>query len=317
MNITKKQKFIYTIWLALVIFNCLLYALIGNSCFYVWDFSSVINYTLVISYPWLIAALTSKDRKAWTRFLLILAFEMVLRSILLYLHTGDVMDSFWDFTIVIGGIYRLVLLFYIVMAFMVRKDVVVKSVQAKCNGGKVTSSGNSDVKKQNQWVKNQKKKQEQKSRLDFEPVEQEVVTTNYNRTLKMDLEQAPIVSEAVKQEAVKGDFVKEEVVTTDFVKTENVPNNAVTGESKEIKEKLDINLCSEDDFLSLPGMSLLSAKRAVELRETQGDYKSIDDFVARNAIKPHFMVRMESMIMVTEKQVKNVETPRRGRMLDL
>lgn len=82
--------------------------------------------------------------------------------------------------------------------------------------------------------------------------------------------------------------------------------------------KIDVNQCNEADFITLPGMSLVSAKRAVENREQNGDYESFDDFVARNGIKPHFMIQMESLVLVkknSEDRISN--TPKRGRMLDL
>ena len=309
-----------TVWFWSVIISCAGFLMMGAyevSRYYGFEIVQILLHMLVLTIPWLIAAFFLKNRKAWIRFLVVLAIEIAYGAMMIAFSDGVFSARItWNAVKYVAFFHRIALVIYILLATKVRGEMAEKRLGIK-SGGNITSysAGNESAK---QWINNQKKKQEQRPKLDFEPVEhEEVIKTNYNRTLKMDLEQAPIVSEAVKQEAVKDEFVKEEAVTVDFVKTENVPNNAVTGESKEIKEKLDINLCSEDDFLSLPGMSLLSAKRAVELRETQGDYKSIDDFVARNAIKPHFMVRMESMIMVTEKQVKNAETPRRGRMLDL
>lgn len=83
-------------------------------------------------------------------------------------------------------------------------------------------------------------------------------------------------------------------------------------------EKLDINKCSESDFITLPGMSLSLAKKAVENREQNGNYESFDDFVARNGIKPHFMVQMEDRIMVVKKEeLKSTESIKRSRTLDL
>lgn len=81
---------------------------------------------------------------------------------------------------------------------------------------------------------------------------------------------------------------------------------------------LDINKCTETEFMTLPGMSLLSARKAVEERETKGEYRSFDDFVNRNEIKPHFMVQMMPLVTVTEiKKSANQERVKKGRMLDL
>lgn len=81
---------------------------------------------------------------------------------------------------------------------------------------------------------------------------------------------------------------------------------------------LDINRCTEAEFMTLPGMSILSARKAVEEREIKGEYRSFDDFVNRNEIKPHFMVQMIPLVNVTEtKEGVKPEKVKKGRKLDL
>lgn len=120
---------------------------------------------------------------------------------------------------------------------------------------------------------------------------------------------------APAEEPVKNEEARSVTKKSESVRQETAEPKPV---KKEPAEKLDINTCSEEDFLTLPGMSLSLAKRAVEIRDTQGEYRSVDDFVARNGIKPHFMVQMESRVYVKEKvEKKTSESPKRGRMLDL
>lgn len=121
-----------------------------------------------------------------------------------------------------------------------------------------------------------------------------------------------IVKEKIQREEVEKEEVKLKEIAKpkEDIKTE--PQNA------EKTVLLDINECNEAEFMTLPGMSLLSAKKAVEERETKGSYRSFDDFVSRNEIKPHFMVQMKPLVTVTEIKenvVSNKE--KKARMLDL
>ena len=76
--------------------------------------------------------------------------------------------------------------------------------------------------------------------------------------------------------------------------------------------------CSEEEFVLLPGMSLASAKAAVENREENGAYLSLDDFVQRNRIKPHFMLQMEPIIVIGDMpEKKDKPSNSKGRTLDL
>lgn len=86
--------------------------------------------------------------------------------------------------------------------------------------------------------------------------------------------------------------------------------------------KIDVNRCTADDLLALPGMSPASAAAAVESRTAQGPYLSEDDFIQRNSIKPHFAVKILRQIQVSapaapaaaEAQDKH---PAKRRSLDL
>ena len=82
-------------------------------------------------------------------------------------------------------------------------------------------------------------------------------------------------------------------------------------------DKIDINTCTEKDYLRLPGMNIAAAKKAIQNRMEHGAYLSVDDFVQRNQIKPHFMIQMEPMINVGEIQVEENRNVKKGRMLDL
>lgn len=279
MKITKMQNFLYSGWVYLVVlWNGLLILGMNVTTFLYGDMIVDVLFAMMLSVPWLIAAITSRDRKAWIRFLAILSADIAINALMHFFAVGMLDNEFLNSPLVsiVSGIQKLFYIGLIVCAIRLREEIVEKCVLARLGQKADTTVDAAQRKQQSQWVKKQKEKQANKPKLDFDEV--------------MPTEEAVKTEEPVKQEPMK----------------------------QEKAERLDINVCGEEDFLTLPGMSLSSAKRAVELRDTQGDYRSVDDFVARNGIKPHFMVQMESRIYVKEKVEKmSPETPRRGRMLDL
>lgn len=118
-----------------------------------------------------------------------------------------------------------------------------------------------------------------------------------------------------KKEEIQKMRARNQVSTDAVEKTEKIQS------SKTIEtgiKKVDINNCSQEDFLTLPGMSLILAKKAVENREEQGMYQSLDDFVQRNNIKPHFMLQMQEMIEIgTGLDEQENPVVKKGRALDL
>ena len=81
--------------------------------------------------------------------------------------------------------------------------------------------------------------------------------------------------------------------------------------------KLNVNSCSADDLLSLPGMSISSAQAAVASRAEQGPYRSPDDFIQRNQIKPHFAVQILQQIETPASAAEQPKMPTKRRSLDL
>lgn len=80
---------------------------------------------------------------------------------------------------------------------------------------------------------------------------------------------------------------------------------------------LNINTCSEEELIALPGLNIIDAKRTISLREQNGDFESIEDFIAALHIKPHIAAPLYDYITV-EPSVK--VTPRRtsySRKIDL
>lgn len=281
MEITKKQNFIYSIWVILI----LIWGIVQLLSITAYSFLSWTNVEIMAIF-WLIPVLTSRHKKAWIRFLSVLSLFIAVTAIIRYIYTIEGLNflELSGLHLVIKGLH----LAFMIWAVCVRKQVVEQSVLAKMGVKAETPVNKTKGQKKaaGEWVKSQQKKQSAK-RLDLDDVAIENMT-----------------EEAVESKIDKNVSVPHEEKDTAFAE-------------QPVSAKLDINKCSADEFLTLPGMSLISAKRAVGLRETQGDYQSVDDFVARNAIKPHFMVQMEPLITVTEKKDGQTPVVPRRRTLDI
>lgn len=79
---------------------------------------------------------------------------------------------------------------------------------------------------------------------------------------------------------------------------------------------IDINQCTEQELMQLPGITIVDAKRAVEKRETQGRFKSVDEFVSYLHVKPHFAVKIFEMATASYVSIEETKKPAR-RKLDL
>lgn len=69
---------------------------------------------------------------------------------------------------------------------------------------------------------------------------------------------------------------------------------------------LDINTCTREDFMTLPGFSVAQASRAMAYRRENGGFSSADEFIDELKIKPHFAVQILPRITVSRQ-----EEPRR------
>lgn len=78
-------------------------------------------------------------------------------------------------------------------------------------------------------------------------------------------------------------------------------------------DMLDINSASQEEIADLPGLTLIDAKKAVDYRNANGGFNSLDEFYNAINIKPHIMLRIEGMIFVGRVQHtdKSANTGRR------
>ena len=64
-------------------------------------------------------------------------------------------------------------------------------------------------------------------------------------------------------------------------------------ESAEASDGLvNINTCTQEELMKLPGVSVAMAMKAIAYREEHGGFETVDAFVDFLALKPHFAVQI-------------------------
>lgn len=59
---------------------------------------------------------------------------------------------------------------------------------------------------------------------------------------------------------------------------------------------IDVNTASEEELLKLPGITVFAVKKAINFRENQRLFASVDDFIEVLEIKPHFAKNLRNYI---------------------
>ena len=81
---------------------------------------------------------------------------------------------------------------------------------------------------------------------------------------------------------------------------------------------IDINTCGESDFVSLPGVSIVMAKRAISYRKEHNGFSSKEEFFDTIQLKPHFMVQIQEMVECKPLNKQTIPNDKgTGRKLDL
>lgn len=103
-----------------------------------------------------------------------------------------------------------------------------------------------------------------------------------------------------------------------FASTSPVPPSPQKLSASKVQEsKINLNDCSEQELASLPGVGVVIAKRAVEIREQTGGFASVQDFNQRLGLMPHFAVQIEKLVFVTAIQSKILPPEDGGRVIDI
>ena len=73
----------------------------------------------------------------------------------------------------------------------------------------------------------------------------------------------------------------------------DIPATPVASAAK-AETSIDINSCTTEELMTLPGIGIVQAKQAMEYRTQHGGFRSVDEFIDVLMIKPHFAVQILS-----------------------
>ena len=65
--------------------------------------------------------------------------------------------------------------------------------------------------------------------------------------------------------------------------------------------KYNVNTITEEEIASLPGLTVVDAKRAIQYRKEHNGFKNVDEFFDAINIKPHIMVKIQNKLYVEKK----------------
>ena len=104
---------------------------------------------------------------------------------------------------------------------------------------------------------------------------------------------------------------------------QGIPNTAeaVKSEKRIVtennREKLDINNASEVELTSLPGVSIVLAKKLIKRRDEIGGFKTVEEVFSFLKLKPHMQQQLEQKICVNKMLGKAEIRLNRERSIDL
>ncbi|MFR8004102.1 MAG: ComEA family DNA-binding protein [Hydrogeniiclostridium sp.] len=288
-------------WAAIVVFA--FFALIGllgiTSSVYTFSSFSLIGFVPLIL--WLILGALARSKRIWAFF-----FGTLSIYVLLFVLTNST-NSYENNTFLTTVIY------ICIQAYM-----IFPCVYCIVRFRKLAATFAYAFSPQAKQMKKQKK-------LDL--WEEEIKKSAPSQAAQSPKAQPADIKEAVSQILQKQDTVAEasnqpnasKISAAPPARAESLPQTPSVPLSEENKPagKLDVNSCSADDLLSLPGMSISSAQAAVASRAEQGPYRSPDDFIQRNQIKPHFAVQILQQIETPASAADQPKMPTKRRSLDL
>ena len=82
---------------------------------------------------------------------------------------------------------------------------------------------------------------------------------------------------------------------------------------------IDINSCSAEKLTELPGVTLILAKKAINYRQENNSFTSVDEFYRVVGLKPHFIARIGNKIICNKMEdvAQTNDGSQIGRQLDL
>lgn len=105
--------------------------------------------------------------------------------------------------------------------------------------------------------------------------------------------------------------------TSSYIESDSSTLMPVSAPSVPSHLPLNINTCSEEELAALPGLNIIDVKKTISLREQNGDFGSIEEFITALHIKPHIAAPLYDYITV-QPSIKVVpQSTARTRKIDL
>lgn len=88
---------------------------------------------------------------------------------------------------------------------------------------------------------------------------------------------------------------------------------------KENVVKINVNAAEASEISLLPGINIVSAKKIIEYRNKNGNFKSVEDFLSVAKVKEHFILKVKEMIEIGEAKDydPSADDYEKGRIVDL
>ena len=136
---------------------------------------------------------------------------------------------------------------------------------------------------------------------------------------KAEAEKAKAEAEKAKAEVEKAKIEFERKKEEELRKKNNFfrENGNVNGSNKTEIKQVDVNSCSEKELSMIPGIGLILAKKAMGIRESQGLFRSVDDFIEKTGIRYENIENVKKYLLCSNSKEKFSDDSRRhGRRVD-
>jgi|GEM_PF-2073691 len=108
--------------------------------------------------------------------------------------------------------------------------------------------------------------------------------------------------------------INKDNIPPEKLKIPPIPKMVDIPKIEEERGAIDINSCNESELADLPGVGLILAKKALKLRNDNNGFTSVDEFIQKLSIKPHYAEKLKVKICcLTTKNIKYETAKIRGR----
>lgn len=119
-----------------------------------------------------------------------------------------------------------------------------------------------------------------------------------------------ILGTAPSETTISSNSITSETIVPEHVKNEYEPKHSGN------TTLIDINNASEEEIASLPGVGIILAKKAVNMRKSNNGFNSFEEFSMGLGLKPHIAKRLESQVICTPVK-KQEDNEFSGRIVDI